>query len=89
MINLQIKAPEMVWTKCFKNIKNMTSKKKKQIVVAVSGYFNPLHIGHLRYLQAAKKLGTKLSVIVNSDYKTKRKYSFYDRTRKNGNCCSH
>ncbi len=45
----------------------MFKKKKKEIVVATSGYFNPLHIGHLRCLQAAKKLGTKLVVIINSD----------------------
>jgi D-beta-D-heptose 7-phosphate kinase/D-beta-D-heptose 1-phosphate adenosyltransferase len=34
----------------------------------VSGYFNPLHVGHLDYMQAAKDLGDKLIVIVNSDY---------------------
>lgn len=36
-------------------------------VVAVSGYFDPLHIGHVRYLQAAKRLGDKLVVILNND----------------------
>ena len=36
-------------------------------VVAVSGYFDPLHIGHLEYLEMAKELGDKLVVIVNSD----------------------
>jgi len=35
--------------------------------VVVSGYFNPLHIGHLSYLIEAKKLGDWLTVIVNSD----------------------
>jgi len=45
----------------------MFKRKKKEIVVATSGYFNPLHIGHLRCIQDAKKLGTKLIVIVNSD----------------------
>lgn len=34
--------------------------------IAVSGYFNPLHSGHLDYLRSAKKLGT-LIVIVNND----------------------
>ncbi len=38
------------------------------IRVAVSGYFDPLHKGHLEYLQEAKKLGDKLIVIVNNDY---------------------
>jgi len=36
-------------------------------VVAVSGYFDPLHVGHLEYLEMAKELGDKLVVIVNSD----------------------
>jgi len=53
----------------------MSKRKKKEIVVATSGYFNPLHIGHLRCLQAAKKLGTKLVVIVNSDEQVKVKGS--------------
>ncbi len=50
--------------------------KGKEIVVAVSGYFNPLHIGHVRYLKEAKKLGTKLIVIINSDKQCKLKGSF-------------
>ena len=36
-------------------------------VVAVSGYFDPLHVGHLEYLEMAKQLGDKLIVIINSD----------------------
>lgn len=36
-------------------------------IVVASGYFNPLHIGHLHYLQEAKKLGDELVVIVNND----------------------
>lgn len=39
----------------------------KEIIVAASGYFDPLHVGHVEYLQHAKKLGTKLVVIVNND----------------------
>lgn len=41
--------------------------KKKEIVVAASGYFNPLHKGHAEYLELAKKLGDKLIVIINND----------------------
>lgn len=41
---------------------------KKPIVVAVSGYFNPLHVGHLEMIQKAKKLGDKLVAIVNNDH---------------------
>jgi len=52
------------------------SNKKKPIVVAVSGYFNPLHIGHLEMISRAKKLGDKLVAIVNSDYQVGLKGSF-------------
>lgn len=50
----------------------------KQTIVAVSGYFDPIHVGHLEYLEKAKKLGDKLIVIVNNDLQTKLKkgYSF-------------
>ncbi|MDP3837209.1 MAG: adenylyltransferase/cytidyltransferase family protein [bacterium] len=41
--------------------------KKKETVVAVSGYFNPLHVGHLEMIRLAKRLGDKLVVIVNND----------------------
>ena len=37
-------------------------------IVACSGYFNPLHKGHVEYLEKAKTLGDKLVVIVNSDH---------------------
>ena len=36
-------------------------------VVLISGYFNPLHTGHLDYIKAASELGDKLVVIVNND----------------------
>ncbi len=40
---------------------------KKSIVVAVSGGFDPLHVGHVRLMEEAKKLGDELVVIVNND----------------------
>ena len=40
---------------------------KKQIVVAVSGGMDPLHVGHVRLFQEAKKLGDKLVIILNND----------------------
>ena len=42
-------------------------KNKKQKVVMVSGGFDPIHIGHVRYMQEAKKLGDKLVVVINND----------------------
>jgi len=36
-------------------------------VVAVSGYFDPLHVGHLEMMELAKKLGDHLVVIINND----------------------
>lgn len=35
--------------------------------VAVSGGFDPIHVGHLRLFKNAKKLGDKLVVILNND----------------------
>ena len=49
-----------------KNIKK--TKKKKPVTVMVSGGFDPIHIGHVRYMQAAKKLGDKLVVVLNNDH---------------------
>ena len=39
----------------------------KERIIAVSGGFDPLHVGHVRMMQAAAALGTKLVVIVNRD----------------------
>ena len=36
-------------------------------LVIISGYFNPLHVGHLDYIATANSLGDELWVIVNSD----------------------
>ena len=41
--------------------------KKKQIIVVVSGGFDPIHTGHIKLFKAAKVLGDKLVVILNSD----------------------
>ena len=42
-------------------------------IIATSGYFDPLHVGHLECLELAKKLGDKLIVIINSDFQAKLK----------------
>ena len=45
------------------------SKQKQDgaVVVTTNGCFDVLHLGHLRYLQAARQLGDLLVVAVNSD----------------------
>jgi cytidyltransferase-like protein len=40
----------------------------KQKAIIVSGYFNPIHKGHIEYFKNAKANGDYLIVIVNSDY---------------------
>ncbi len=40
---------------------------KKKRVVAVSGGFDPVHIGHVRMFQEARNLGDELVVIINND----------------------
>ena len=47
--------------------------KKKAVIV--SGYFNPLHKGHLEYFNNAKLLTDELFVIVNNDYQRELKGS--------------
>jgi cytidyltransferase-like protein len=40
---------------------------KTKTLVIVSGYFNPIHEGHLEYLNRSKALGDFLYVIINND----------------------
>ncbi len=42
-------------------------KKAKKKVVMVSGGFDPVHIGHVRMFQEAKKLGDELVILLNND----------------------
>ncbi len=55
-------------------------KRAKEILVAVSGGFDPIHIGHVRMFEEARKLGDKLVVILNNDnwLKKKKGYVFMD-----------
>ena len=41
--------------------------------VCISGYFDPLHVGHIEYINKAKKLGDYLVVIVNNNLQCKLK----------------
>ena len=53
-------------------------------VIVVSGGFDPLHSGHIAYFAAAKKLGDRLVVALNSDAwlvsKKKKNYAPLDYT---------
>jgi len=46
-------------------------KKLNKKIITTNGVFDILHIGHIRYLQEAKKLGDILIIAVNSDSSTK------------------
>ncbi len=48
---------------------------KKEKAVIVSGYFNPIHKGHLDLFKKGKEIGDKLWVIVNSDFQRELKGS--------------
>ena len=48
---------------------------KKLKVIITSGYFNPIHKGHLEYFNNAKAKADKLFVIVNNDFQRKLKGS--------------
>ena len=56
--------------------KYLTNLKKKKKVVATSGYFDPLHHGHIDLFKLSKKLGDHLIVIINNDNQTKQKKGF-------------
>ena len=47
-------------------------KKQNKKIVTTNGVFDILHIGHIRYLKEAKKLGGTLIVAINSDSSTKK-----------------
>lgn len=46
-------------------------KKQNKIIVTTNGVFDILHLGHIKYLQEAKKLGDILIIAINSDSSTK------------------
>lgn len=47
-------------------------RKRFKLVVFTNGCFDILHIGHVRYLNEARSLGSKLVVAINSDDSVKR-----------------
>ena len=54
------------------------SKKVAKKIVMVSGGFDPVHIGHVRMFEEAKKLGDELVVLLNNDnwLRLKKGYAF-------------
>ncbi|MDA8993383.1 adenylyltransferase/cytidyltransferase family protein [Flavobacteriaceae bacterium] len=48
---------------------------EKQKAIIVSGYFNPIHKGHLEYFNNAKAIDDQLFVIVNNDHQRELKGS--------------
>lgn len=63
--------PSIIWTAVFLYISSLHGRidetKASNGKVVVSGGFDPVHIGHLRMMEEAKKLGKKLVVVVNND----------------------
>ena len=51
------------------------NKKRKRKIVAISGGFDPVHVGHVRMIKAAAKLGDVI-IITNSDEWLKRKKGY-------------
>ena len=40
---------------------------KTETIACVSGYFDPIHVGHIEYFKKSKLIADKLMVIVNND----------------------
>lgn len=54
-------------------------KRKLTTTVAISGAFDPIHVGHIAYIREAAKLGDRLVVILNGDNFLLRKKGFVFR----------
>jgi rfaE bifunctional protein nucleotidyltransferase chain/domain len=48
------------------------ARKQGKLIVMANGCFDVLHVGHVRYLEAAKAMGDLLVVGVNSDHQAHR-----------------
>ena len=56
-----------------KALKDSRSIPEDPVIVVASGYFSPLHSGHVEYLEHSKALGDVLIVVVNNDRQEKLK----------------
>lgn len=63
----------MPFIKTFTQLKRIIIKAKKagKIIVTTNGCFDIIHLGHIKYLEKAKKLGDMLVVGINSDSSVK------------------
>ncbi len=52
------------------------TKKRGKKIIMVSGGFDPVHIGHVRMFNEAKKLGDELVVYINNDHWLRAKKGF-------------
>ena len=59
-----------------KGAKKSAKKGSRRVVVAVSGGFDPIHIGHVRMFEHARALGDELVVILNNDNWLNKKKGF-------------
>jgi len=72
MSTLQDKADELLRV----SVENIGYQKELgRRIVCVSGYFNPVHFGHIELIRNASQLGDILVVIVNNDRQVKLKKS--------------
>jgi D-beta-D-heptose 7-phosphate kinase/D-beta-D-heptose 1-phosphate adenosyltransferase len=57
---------------------------QNKVIVAVSGGFDPVHIGHVRMFIEARKFGDELVVILNNDnwLRAKKGYAFMPETER-------
>nr|AQS31713.1 hypothetical protein [uncultured archaeon]AQS31815.1 hypothetical protein [uncultured archaeon] len=63
----------------FSKLEQMDKTEKEGKIVIASGYFDPLHIGHIEHLQLAKEIAGengKLIVIVNNDKQARLKKGY-------------
>ena len=57
--------------KTIQELKGLVKELKNKKIVTTNGVFDILHLGHIKYLQEAKKLGDVLIVAINSDSSVK------------------
>ena len=82
ILNQNNPEPERDWkileiTEEHKRVRDRIDEMKKyKTVVLTSGYFDPLHHGHIDLFKKSKDLGDYLIVVVNNDIQTKIKKGF-------------